>query len=242
MVAAEPMEGAFHFAVGVGHAASGVGIVFAVYLGHGAVLVFLAACTFHDVGVLQTHFLSRSHAEIFLRCVFHEVIAFHPQFAAEFDGMASGCRIFGVVDGFQFLNLSFGIVGDDQFHRVQYGRYTGGTGIQVFAYGAFEQGEVVECIVSGVTYFIDELTDGFGRIAATAESAESRHTGIVPVVHQSFLHQDQQVAFTHQRVVQVQFVELRLTGTVVVQVLAFFQPVDEQIVKRAVRHELECTE
>ena len=78
--------------------------------------------------------------------------------------------------------------------------------------------------VSGVTYFIDEFTDGFGRIAATAESAESRHTGIVPVVHQSFLHQDQQVAFTHQRVVQVQFVELRLTGTVVVQVLAFFQP------------------
>ena len=156
--------------------------------------------------------------------------------------MASGSGIFGVVNGIQFLNLSFGIVGNDQFHRIEHGRYTRGAGIQVFAYSAFEQGEIIEGVVSGVADFVDELTDGFGRVAATAESAEGRHTGIVPIVDQAFFDEDKQVTLTHQGIIEVQFVELCLAGAVVVQILTFFQPVDEQIVKRAVRYELERTE
>ena len=84
--------------------------------------------------------------------------------------------------------------------------------------------------------------DRFRRVTTTAETADSRHTGIVPSVHQSFFYQCQQVTFAHQRVAQVQFVELSLTGTVVVQVLTFFQPVDEEVVERTVHHKFKCTQ
>ena len=125
MCAAYPVDGTFDFAVAARHTCFAVGIVFAVYLHHVAVVVFLAACAFHDVSAFQTHFLSRSHTEIFLRGVFHEVVAFYPQFAAEFDGVCACRRIFRVVDSFHFLHLSFGIVGNDQFHRIDDCRYTG---------------------------------------------------------------------------------------------------------------------
>ena len=82
----------------------------------------------------------------------------------------------------------------------------------------------------------------FRRITTTAEAADSRHTEIVPSVHQSFFYQRQQVAFAHQRVAQVQLVELSLTGTVVVQILTFFQPVDEEIIERTVYHKFERTQ
>ena len=55
--------------------------------------------------------------------------------------------------------------------------------------------------------------DRLRRVTTTAETADSRHTGVVPSVHQSFFYQRQQVTFAHQRVAQVQFVELSLTGT-----------------------------
>ena len=67
MVAAHPVQGAFHLAVGFGHAALGMRVVFGIYLDDISVFVFLASGTFHDVRVLQAHFLSRRHAEVFLQ-------------------------------------------------------------------------------------------------------------------------------------------------------------------------------
>ena len=84
--------------------------------------------------------------------------------------------------------------------------------------------------------------DGLRRVPATAETADGRHTGIVPSVHQPLFYQSEQVAFAHQRIAQVQFVELGLTGTVVIQVFPFFQPVDEEVVERAVYHKLKRTQ
>ena len=236
------MDGTFDFAVAARHTCFAVGIVFAVYLHHVAVVVFLAACAFHDVSAFQTHFLSRSHTEIFLRGIFHEVVAFYPQFAAEFDGVCACRRIFRVVDSFHFLHLSFGIVGNDQLHRIDDCRYTGGTAVQVLADSAFQQGEVIQGIVSGITYLVYKFADGLGRVAATAETAESRHTGVVPTVYQMFFYQNQQVTLAHQGVVQVQFVELILVRTVVVQIFTLFYPVHEQVVQRTVGYELQGTQ
>ena len=178
-------------------------VVFTVHFGYRSVFIFFAACTLHDVGIFETYFLARSHSEIFFRSIFHEVFAFYPQFTAEFDGMASGFRIFGIVDGFQLFHFAFGIVGDYQFYRIQYGGNTGCTNIQIFANGTLQQRELIKRIVGGISYFINELTDGLRGVSATAESADGRHTGVVPAVHQAFFHQSKQVAFTHQGITEV---------------------------------------
>ena len=63
---------------------------------------------------------------------------------AEFDDVVAFFGMFGVVDGFHLFHLSFGIVGDDELHGVQYGGYAGGAVIQVLAHGAFQQGEFIK--------------------------------------------------------------------------------------------------
>ena len=49
-------------------------------------------------------------------------------------------------------------------------------------------------------------------------------------------------ALAQEGVVQVQFVELSLAGTVVIQVLTLLEPVYEQVIERTVRYELQCAE
>ena len=84
--------------------------------------------------------------------------------------------------------------------------------------------------------------DGFGRVTAAAEAADGRHAGVVPAADEAFLDEGEQVALAHQGVAQVQLVELVLARTVVVQVVAFLQPVDEEVVERAVYDELQRAE
>ena len=58
----------------------------------------------------------------------------------------------------------------------------------------------------------------------------------------AFLDQRQQVALAHQRIAEVQFVELILMGAVIVEVFAFLHPVHEEVVERTVGHKLQCAE
>ena len=97
--------------------------------------------------------------------------------------MCAGCRVFGIVDGFHLFHLSFRVVGDDKFHRIDYGGYASGTGVQVFAHRTLQQREVVQGIVCGVTDFVNEVADGLRRITTAAETAEGRHTGVIPTVY-----------------------------------------------------------
>ena len=88
------MERAFHLTVCVRHTATGISVIFTIYLCYYAVFVFLATGAFYDIGIFEAYFLSRCHAEIFLGSVFHEVFTFHPQFTAKFDQVTSCFRIF----------------------------------------------------------------------------------------------------------------------------------------------------
>ena len=84
--------------------------------------------------------------------------------------------------------------------------------------------------------------DRLRRISATAETTDSRHTGIIPSVHQFLFYQSQQITFAHQRIAEVQFIELILVRTVIIQILSFFHPVYKKIVERTVRNEFQRTE
>jgi len=156
------MNRAFYLTAGSGHTAFAVGIVFTIYFCDFSRIVLLATGTLHDVRAFQANFLSGCHAEVLFGSIFHKVVAFYPQFAAEFDVVTAFFRTFRVIDGFHFLNLSFWVIGDDKLHRIQYGGYAGGAGVQIFAYGAFQQRELIESVISGITDFIDEFMNGLG--------------------------------------------------------------------------------
>ena len=63
-----------------------------------------------SVRAFQANFLSGSHAEIFLRSIFHEVVALHPKFAAEFDDVVAFFGMLGVVDGFHLFHLPLSLI------------------------------------------------------------------------------------------------------------------------------------
>ena len=233
------MERAFHLAIGAFEAAAAFGVVFAIDFLDGTVGGFLATRAFHDVGVFEAHFLAGHHAEEFLGRVFHKVLALNPQLAAEGDGVRAVGFVFGVVHGFHFLRLSFGIVGHDEFHGVEHGRHAERAGVEVLAGGGFEHGVVVERVELRVANHVHKLAHGLGRVAAAAQAADRRHAGVVPAVYQAFLDQSEQFALAHHRVGKVQAVELVLARAVVFEVVAFFKLVDKVIVERAVGHKLE---
>ena len=100
--------------------------------------------------------------------------------------MRSFLGTFGIVHHFEFFNLPFGIVRDDEFHRIEDSRNTGGTFVEVGTHSALEQLHIVERIEGGVTDLIDELADAFRAVTATTNATNGRHTRIVPTVDHSF--------------------------------------------------------
>ena len=143
------------------------------------------------------------------------------------------------------LYLTFGIVGDHHLHRVKNGTDTDSTTVQVITDGTFKKGHIVEGIQFGVTDFIDEVHDTLRTVASATEPTDSRHAGIIPAVDELLIDQCQQITLRHQGVVQVQFVELCLTGTVVLDIVCiafpFLHPSNEQIIQGTVLHKLQGT-
>ena len=153
--------------------------------------------------------------------------------------------VLGVVYGGQHLCLTLGVVGDDHLDRVEYGRDAQGACVQVVAQGTLEEGHVVQGVNLRVANLLHEVLDAFGRVAATAETADGRHSRVVPSAHQSLADQHAQVALRQQDVVQVQFVELRLARAVVLDVVRLAAPLlhpgHEEVVQGTVLHELQRT-
>ena len=119
MVGANPVEGAFDFAIGSWESAAALGVVFAEDLGYVAIGIFLAASAFDDVGVFETNLASRCHSEEFLGGVFHEVVSLHPEGSAEGYLVVTFFWCLGIVLGLHHFNLSLGVVGDGKFDGVE---------------------------------------------------------------------------------------------------------------------------
>lgn len=78
-----PVECALHLAVGALKAALADRVVLSLNFDDVALSILSAASALHDVGVLQTYLLARSHAEEFFRSILHEVVALDPKIARE---------------------------------------------------------------------------------------------------------------------------------------------------------------
>ena len=154
---------------------------------------------------------------------------------------------FGVVYGHHILYQVFGVVVQHQFYGINHGADTYGSLVEVLATGGFHELDVVERIKVRIAYLTYEAQDGLGAVATATDAAEGRHTGVIPSVNDTFLGEYEQVALGHERVVEVQLVELKLTGTVVLYVLTvlrrlalpLFDPGDKEVIEFMVRYELQ---
>ena len=148
----------------------------------------------------------------------------------------------GIVDGLELLNLPFGVVGDDKLHGVHDSRDARGTLVEVVAHGTLEERKVVERVVGRIANLVDKVDDTLGRVATATESTDGGHAGIVPSAYEAVLDQRQQVALRHQRVVEVELVELGLPRTVVLDIVGLaaplFHPSYKEIIQGPVLHEL----
>ena len=151
-----------------------------------------------------------------------------------------------VVDGGEVLHLTFRIVGKDELHRVNDSADTLCATVQVGTGSSLQQLDIVQGIEGGVADGVDELEDRLWAVATATDTADGRHTRVVPSLGNTFLGENQEVTLGHEGIVQVQLVELILTGTVVLYVvclaLPFLDPGDEEVVQLVVRHELQRTD
>ena len=118
------MDRALDLAITFGSTAERLWIVLCIYLYYPTISILLAPGATDDVGTLQTYFLTRSHAEVLLRRIFHEVLGFDEELTGEADDMAVRLWVFGVVEETHLLGLSLGVIGDDEAYRVEDGRAT----------------------------------------------------------------------------------------------------------------------
>ena len=229
------MQCALDLAVGVGTARERLRVIGAVDgldIAFGVVVHF---DTFYNVCTLEAHLLVGGETEELLGRVLHEVVALDPQLLAEGHGVLAGGGVLGVVGHVESLLLALGVVVDDQADGVDDGADAGGDAVEVVAHGMLEELDVVEGLVLGVADAADEVLDGVWGVAASAQAADGGHAGVVPAGHQALLDELEQLALAHDRVGEVEAVELDLARTVAL----VGQEADKVVVEGTVRHELQ---
>ena len=145
--------------------------------------------------------------------------------------------VLGVVDHVDFLDLTLRVVGDDHLQRPEHDHHARRAPVQIFADAVLEQRHVDDVFFLGDADPRAEVADRFRRVAAPAQPADRRHARVVPAGDMLLLHQLQQLALAHHRVVQVEPRELDLLRPVAVE-----QVIDQPVVERAVIFELERAE
>ena len=191
-------------------ASAAVGVILAVNLRHVAVGVLLAAGAGDQIRALEANLKAGVHTLVFRRGNFHEVVRFDPQLAGEAYLACAVFRTQGIVLDRQKLGFAFRIVRDDELYRMQHGHDALCVLIQIVAQAAFKQ-RPVDCGVDlRHADAFAEIADGLRGIAAAAQTAERRHTRIVPAGDAVLLDQLAKLALGHDGVVDAEARELYL--------------------------------
>ena len=196
-------------------AAPGFRVILGVDLDDVAVFVLSAAGGGHQISALETDLVARIHPLILGNGCFQEVLRLDPQLAAEGDGVGALLGMNRIVLHLKGFRLTGGIIGYDQLDRVQHRHGALRCLVQilpetVLQKAVFDGGGSL-CYADALT----EIANGPGGVAPAAQSAEGRHTGIVPAGDPACLHQKTQLALGHDRVVDAQTGKFDLAGLVV---------------------------
>ena len=166
-----------------------------------------------------------------------EVLVLDPQLAGERHLAGSGIvgLAVGVVGDVEVFGLLFRVVVDDELDRVQHGNAALRGQVQLTADAGFQLAHVDEVVRLGDAGLAHKGEDGSRGVAAAAQTAQGRHPGIVPAVHDAHFHQLTQVALAHDGVGHVQAGELALLGE-----LGPEDVLDDPVVQRAMVLELQA--
>ena len=182
-----------------------------------AVGIFFHRRGLYDVGVTQTNRHGRfvcccqCQTAITFGRLFSEVTSLNPQFFSEGEFAGAAFRMLRMIGRFEFLDLVFRIVVNDEFDRILNSDTAIGFSIEHISQRTLEN-RIVDP-AAGLfrnTDAVAEEAHCFRRVTAAAQTDESRHTRIVPAVDKTFFDQRNQFAFAHNHISQVQTIEFVL--------------------------------
>ena len=140
------------------------------------------------------------------------------------------------------------VVGNDQFDGIEDRTYARSGLFQIFANRMLQQTLVDHSFHFGVTDLIHESADRLRGVTATTQTADGRHTRVIPTGYKTFFDQLQHLTLGHNRIGDVQTIELALFRTVVRTVgresaeILSAELVNEIIVERTMHLELKRTD
>ena len=202
-----------------------------------SVFILYEALAFHKICVHQAHLVAREQTEIFLRRFFHKVIPLDIQFPAERNLPGSQFLILQVIGGIQVLYLTFRIIVDDQFDRIQHRHHTGSLHLQILPDAVLQHGIIHRTLALGYAAEIHKHLDRFRRESPAAERRDGHQARVVPAVYHSFFHQLFDVSLTRHHIGQIQLGKLDLPRR-----MGIFQLPHHPVVQRTVVFKFQRTD
>ena len=208
-----------------------VRIILGVNLGNVAIFILFAARAGDEIRALESALGAvRRQALVLGYGDLHKVVRLDPALAGEGDLMRAGGGIGRVVLDREGLALALGIVRDDELHRMKNTHRALGLLVEVFAQAVLEEAVLNHARALGNADAVAEIADGRGRETAAAQTAQRRHTRIVPAL----LHELAELALRHDRVVDAKAGKLDLA-----RLAGHGNIVHDPVVERAVRLKLQ---
>ncbi len=168
-----------------------------------------------DIRRFETHLTpARAETEEVLVRLLEEVAALDIEFASELHLARTEFGVSVNVLRSDGLTVAL-IVGDNEFHGVEDSADTGSGLFEALADGMLEEADINHTLHLGVSDTVDESTDSLSGVATTTQTADGRHTGVVPTAHEPLFDELEHLALRHHGVGDIQPVELILVRAVV---------------------------
>ena len=194
-----------------GIASAAFGIVGREHFDYIAVFVLDTAGAFYEIRALQAA-LGAFRIEPFIlgNGRFEEVLRLDPQLAREADLSRSGVRIVGIILNVELLALPLGVVRYRELHGAQNGHRALSVIVQILAQAVLKEGKLNGARNLCNADPLAEIADGCRSVAAAAQTAQSRHTRIVPAGDKTFLNEPSELALAEHGVVYAEARKLDL--------------------------------
>jgi hypothetical protein len=195
------------------HTVAGFEICGTEHLGHVTVFVRLDLINANDIAAHKTNLVSELHTEILGTRIERYVFPFNEELTGE--RKLAGTRIFivGVVGKIEIFHLILGIVGYNYLYGIEHRNTAEGLFVKIFTNAVLQKSDINERIILCNTYAVDEIEYCFGGIAASAKSAESGHSGVVPAVYELVFNERTKEALAHYGVGDVKTCKFDLSGS-----------------------------
>ncbi len=150
---------------------------------HPAFGVFYKIYAADDIAVSQAYLAIRRQSVILRRWFLAEIIPFNIDLTGERNQSAASRRVFRIVDGFQFFNLSFRIIYNHHLDRINDAHHPRCATVQIISYCALQQSNIHHAFLLGDTDHVNKFSHCLGRVSAATHSPQSGHARVIPATH-----------------------------------------------------------